>query len=95
MAKVAVQLGDFLMVDVVETDRLINGCTSKDWEDRKDKEFRLDSEAMPRNGCDKENQGNHHQKTNLLFHFFSLFASLSVCQVKMDREYEKSLTGRT
>jgi hypothetical protein len=76
------------MVDVIETDRLIDGCASKDREDRKDKEFRLDPETMPRDGCDNENQGNHHQKTNLLFHFFSLFASLRVCQVKIDCEYE-------
>jgi hypothetical protein len=75
MAKVAVQLGDFLMVNMIEADRLINGCASKDWKDGKEERFRLDSEAMPRNGCEKKNQGNCHEKANLLFHIFSLFVS--------------------
>jgi hypothetical protein len=76
MAEVAVQLCDFLMVDMIEADRLISGRASKDWKDGKDEKFRLDSEAMPRNGCEKKNQGNRHEKANLLFHNFSLFVSL-------------------
>jgi hypothetical protein len=48
MAKVAVQFSDFFMVNVIETDGLINGCTSKDRKDRKNKRFRLDSEAVAR-----------------------------------------------
>jgi len=83
MAKVAVQLGDFLMVDVIKADGLINRCTSEDRKDGKDKGFRLDPETIPCNGCDKQNQGDHHQKANLLFHVFSLFASLRICQVKI------------
>jgi hypothetical protein len=95
MAKVAVQLGDFFMVNMIEADRLINGCASKDWEDRKDERFRLDSEAIPRNGCEKKNQDNRHEKANLLFHLFSLFVSPRICQVKIGRECYKSSTGRT
>jgi hypothetical protein len=95
MAKVTVQLSDFLVVNVIKADWLINGYNSKNREDREDKEFRLDSEAMPGDGSEKENQGNYHQKANLLFHFFSLFASLRVCQVKINSEYEKSSTGQT
>jgi hypothetical protein len=95
MAEVAVQLGDLLMVNMIEADRLINGRATQDWKDGKDEKFGLDSEAMPSNGCEKKDQSNRHEKTNLFFHHFSLFVSPWICQVKIGCKYDKSLRKRT
>jgi hypothetical protein len=87
MAEVAVQLSDFLMMNVIETDRLINRFTFQDWEDSENERFRWDSEAMPCNRCEKKNDSNRYEKTNLLFHIFSLFASTGICQVDPERRF--------
>jgi hypothetical protein len=42
---------------------------------------------VPRNGCEKKNQDYRYEKTNLFFHFFSLCASLRICQVESERYF--------
>jgi len=82
MAKKAIQTGDFLVVNVIKTDGLIDRFASQNWEDREDKRFRRNPKAMPSNRGDEKNQDDSHKKANLLHHF-SLFASLQICQVKI------------
>jgi hypothetical protein len=82
MAEKAIQPGDFLVVNVIEADRLIDRFTSQNWENRENQGFHRNSKAMPRNRGEEKHQDDRHKKANLL-HIFSLFASLQICQVKI------------
>jgi hypothetical protein len=82
VAEKAVQLGHFLVVNMIETDRLINRCTFKDWKEREDKRFRLDTEAMPRNGCEKKDQDDNKKKAKPHSHIFSLFRGYESVKLK-------------
>jgi hypothetical protein len=83
VAKVAVQLGDFLVVNMIKADRLINGLAFQNWEDRENERFHRNPKTKPCNRHKKKNEEDSERKTKPIFHFFSLFASLRVCQVKI------------
>ena len=84
MAKNAVQLGDFLMVNMTEADRLIDRLTSQNWENGENKGFRRNPEAKPCNRGKKKHEDDRHEKSDFLLHSFSLFASVQICQLKID-----------
>jgi hypothetical protein len=84
MAERTIQPGDFLMVDMIKADRLIDRFTPQNREKRKDKRFRRDPKPMPRNGDEKKNQNNRCNEP-YFFHRFSLFAGIQTCPFKISR----------
>jgi hypothetical protein len=79
MAEEAIQPGDFLMVNVIEADRLIDRFTPQNREERKNKRFRRNSKTMPCNGDNEKDQDNRDKTDNLL-HSLYLIPSRRICQ---------------
>ena len=68
MAEKAIQPGDFLVVNVIETDRLIDRFTSQNRENGKNKGFRRNPETVPCDGDYKKNQNNRTHEANFFHH---------------------------
>jgi hypothetical protein len=80
MAKVAVQPSGLFVVNMIETDRLIDRLTPQNRENGKNERFRRNPKAMPSDRSKKKHQDDRREKEDFLLHSFSLFASLQICQ---------------
>jgi len=68
-----VQLGYLLVVNMIETDRLVNVLTFQYWEGRENERFHRNSKTMPCNNGKKENQNESNEKAQEPFHILNLY----------------------
>jgi len=73
MTEKAIQSGDFLVVNVIEADRLIDRFTSQNWENGENKRFHRNPETKPCNRDEKKNHDNRNENDEPFFHINSLF----------------------
>jgi hypothetical protein len=62
VAEKTVQLGHFLVVDMIEPDRLVNVLTFQYWEDRENESFHRNSKTMPCNNGKKKDQNDSNEE---------------------------------
>jgi hypothetical protein len=83
VAESTVQIGGFLMMDMIEKNGLIDRYPSINWKNSIEDAFGLNLISMVGNNGKKENQNDNKKNTKEPLHNTNLYLSLRICQEKI------------